>query len=824
MADSVSIDFTVASADPCAGAFTPIPQLQGDGPATPASGTVTTEGVVVGDYEGPSPTLRGFFIQDALGDADAATSDGIFVFNGSANSVDLGDNVRVIGTIGEFQGQTQISSSTIVDCTTTDTVAPTDVTFPVASSTFLERYEGMLVRLPQTMVVTEHFLLGRFGQVTLSAERRLDQPTAVVDPGAAALQRQADNDLRKIILDDGNNGQNQDPIVFARGGQPLSASNTLRGGDTATNIVGVLNWTFGGDAIASPNAYRVRPVNALGGGVTFEPTNPRPTGDLALDGAVRVAGMNLLNYFNTFDGLPDRIDNCTNGVGGLATDCRGADTAFEFGRQWPKTIDAILGMDADVIGVNEIENDGYGPTSAIADLVDRLNAAVGPGTYAYIDVDAATGKVNALGLDAIKVGMIYRPATVTPVGQTAALDSLEFISGGDAIGPPPLPPLRSRPSLAQAFEVNDTGARFVVDVNHLKSKGSACDHPDAGDGQGNCNDVRTVAATALAEWLASDPTGTGDDDVYIVGDLNSYANEDPVVALEDAGYTNIVDALIDDPYSYVFDGQWGYLDYALGSAAGMAEVADVAEWHINADEPSVLDYNSNFKPAPQLTSLYAPDRFRVSDHDPIVLGLDPVNDPPSVDAGGPYLVIEHGSVELTASGSDPEGTALTFDWDLDDDGTFEATGATVGFSAALLEAPQTVTVTVRATDAFGHASTDTAAITVIWEFGGFDKPSTPGGTTVIKAGASHPVKFSLDGDQGMAVLDGAPTLQRTDCSTGADIGQPITAVVSEPFAYDPLTDQYKFAWKTEKAWVGWCGTLTVHLADAQDYPLAVRFR
>ncbi len=68
-----------------------------------------------------------------------------------------------------IQGQTQISVGTIVKCGT-GTVTPTDVTFPVASPDFLEQYEGMLVRLPQTMYVTEHFQLGRFGQVVLSSD------------------------------------------------------------------------------------------------------------------------------------------------------------------------------------------------------------------------------------------------------------------------------------------------------------------------------------------------------------------------------------------------------------------------------------------------------------------------------------------------------------------------------------------------------------------------------------------------------------------------------------------------------------------------------
>src|SRR6185295_12272996 len=144
-----------------------------------------------------------------------------------------------------------------------------------------------------------------------------------------------------------------------------------------------------------------------------------------------------------------------------------------------------------------------------------------------------------------------------PVGQTAALNSVAFVNGGDSAP-------RSRPSLAQAFEQNSNGARFIVDLNHLKSKGSACDAPDAGDGQGNCNTVRVNAATALMAWLASNPTGTNDPDILMVGDYNSDAMEDPITVIKNAGFTNLISAFLGpDAYSYVFDGQWGYLDHAL---------------------------------------------------------------------------------------------------------------------------------------------------------------------------------------------------------------------------------------------------------------------
>lgn len=607
--DALESDFSISfsAVNVCALEYTPTYIIQGVDDVADVTGTVTTQGVVVGDYEGPTPRLRGFYLQDLSGDGNDETSDGIFIYNANNNQVNLGDIVRVTGNAYEYQGQTQVSAYTITNCGT-GSVEPVDVTLPFPSADYLERYEGMLVRLPQTLYVTEHYQLGRFGMVVLSADGRLQIPTNVVEPGEAANALQAANNLNRIIIDDALNNQNADPILFGRGGLPLSAGNTLRGGDTATGIVGVMTYTWSGNA-ASGNAYRVRPVNALGGGVpNFEPANPRPDSAPEVGGTIRVVGMNLLNYFNSFTG-------CTMGVGGEPTDCRGASNAAEFDRMWVKTVAAILKMDADVIGFNEIENDGYGTESAIAHLVGKLNEATAPGTYAYIDVDAYTGQLNALGVDAIKVGLIYKPASVTPTGQTAVLNTEAFVNGGDSV-------LRNRPSLAQAFIQNANGQVFIVDVNHLKSKGSACDLPDEGDGQGNCNTVRVNAATELMAWLASDPTMTGDPDILLIGDYNSYAMEDPIAVIRNAGFTDLVSAFLGvDAYSYVFDGQWGYLDHALGSESLLQQLSGVGEYHINADEPSVLDYTVDFKTPNLQNILYAPDEFRISDHDPVIVGI-----------------------------------------------------------------------------------------------------------------------------------------------------------------------------------------------------------
>lgn len=106
------------------------------------------------------------------------------------------------------------------------------------------------------------------------------------------------------------------------------------------------------------------------------------------------------------------------------------------------------------------------------------------------------------------------------------------------------------------------------------------------------------------------------------GDLNSYAKEDPIKALEADGYTNLIASFLGPTaYSFVFDGQSGYLDHALANAALVPQVTGVTEWHINADEPIALDYNTNFKSANHINTLYAPTPFRSSDHDPVIVGI-----------------------------------------------------------------------------------------------------------------------------------------------------------------------------------------------------------
>jgi predicted extracellular nuclease len=685
MAADYVFSFTTFEVLACGSPDKFIHEIQGSGAQSPLpNGTIVTiEGVVVGDYQG-SDQFGGFYIQeeDADADADPATSEGIFVFN-SSFPVNVGDKVSVKGSVFEFASSgTLLTELTTVRgggmCSSGNSVTSASVTLPVINLNDWERYEGMLINIVQDLTATENFTLGRFGEVSLSVNGRLRNPTNVTTPGDAANALQDLNNRSRILLDDGNGLQNIDPTIHPIGG--LSASNTLRSGYTVHGLTGVLEQRFG--------VYRVQPV----GPVSFDAsTNPRTPAPDPVGGNLKVAALNVLNFFTTLDtGSP-----ICGPTGGL--DCRGANSAFEFDRQRAKIINSILAINPDIAGLMEVQNDA---NATIQNLVDGLNAVAGAGTYAYINT-------GTIGTDAIKVAIIYKLAIVTPVGSYAILDSNVnplFID------------TKNRPTLAQTFTRIANGAKLTVVVNHLKTKGSDCNDvgdPDTGDGQGNCNLTRTKAAQALVSWLATDPTGSGDPDFLVVGDMNSYAKEDPITTIKNAGYTNLLETLIGaGAYSYVFDGQSGYLDHALASASLFAQTSGVAEWHNNADEPTVLDYNVEFKTANQVNTFYTSDPYRASDHDPVVVGLN-LNDPPTVDAGGPYNVNEGGSITVAATGSDPNtGETLTYAWDLDNNGSFETPGQSATFSAATLDGPSSHTIKVRVTDNGNLIAVDEATVNV----------------------------------------------------------------------------------------------------------------
>jgi uncharacterized protein len=691
--------FTFTTEGPvCDQAFTPIYSIQGSGSAAAITGPVSTEGVVVGDFEGTA-AASGFYIQDLTGDGNAATSDGIFVFTGTTNLASVGDVVRVTGFARERFNQTTLNGSNsntdpvtnVVNCGSS-AVPATDVTLPFTNADFPERYEGMLVRFPQPLVIAEYFNYARFGEMVLAlplaGEDRPFTGTAIDEPGAPANARTAANALSRITLDDVQSAQNPSTLRHPNG-LAFSLSNLFRGGDTVQNAVGVLGFDF--------SLYRIVPT----GPADYTSVNPRPAAPEEVGGTLRVAAMNTLNFFVTLDTTAN--DNGPGPCGALQNlDCRGADSdqPDEFTRQRDKLLTALLGLDADIIGLNELES-----TPGAEPLISITSGMPG---YAYIN----TGPI---GTDAIKVGIIYRPTVVTPIGPYQILDSTDD---------PRFIDTKSRPALAQTFQEIATGARFTVVVNHFKSKGSACTDlvppdPDAGDGQGNCNGTRTLAAEALVDWLATDPTGSGDPDFLIMGDLNSYAREDPITAIkagsDDApgtgdDFTNLIfDYHGAFAYSYTFDGQAGYLDHALANASLADQITGAADWHINSDEPSILDYDTTFKP-PAQEALYAVDPYRTSDHDSVVVGLnltDAIAPDTTIDSN-PSNPSNSSSASFTFSGTDAGGSGVaSFECKLDG-GSFGSCTSPQNYSSL---ADGSHTFEVRAIDGAGNIDPTPASFT-----------------------------------------------------------------------------------------------------------------
>ena len=641
-----------------------IHEIQGSGPTVAITATVEVQAVVTALFE-RDDALDGFFVQeeDADADADTLTSEGIFVFcRGNCpapGTITAGSLVTVVGTPTDFFGMSQIdmtAGSITVDGTAT-LPTPVPVLLPAGASTTaeatFESIEGMLATFPNTLAVSEYFELARYGQIVLTDTARPHQFTHSNPPSVAGYESfLADLATRRIILDDDSNDQNDvifdgpdESYYYPEGG--LSTGNRFRGGDTIAGLTGVMHWSFAGQS--GTDAWRIRPVPTAFDYV-FTAANPTPYTPTSPGGSLTVGSFNVLNYFTTIDMTSGNDGPC----GPSATlDCRGADSLAELDRQRAKIVSAIAALDADVLGLVELENDG--DDSSIADLVAGLNAALGAGTYAYV----STGFI---GEDAIKVGFIYQPATAEPIGDPAVLDNSVDPSFLDS---------KNRPALIQTFREVATGEKFTVAVNHFKSKGSSCDDvgdPGRGDGQANCPGTRAAAATALASYLATDPTGSGDPDFLIVGDLNAYAMEDAVMALVAAGYTDLV-AQYEGPaaYSFVFDGQLGYLDHALANPSLSAQVTGAATWHINADEVNVFDYNDAVQDPGERSferesalGPYAPDAFRSSDHDPVVVGLALNSIPANPTCNGLPATIVGTNLDDTIVGTSGDDVIVTF--------------------------------------------------------------------------------------------------------------------------------------------------------------------
>lgn len=569
----------------CGDDATRIAAIQGEGARSPLKGEpVRIEAVV----SAVMPDLDGFFLEAPAPQRDnnPMTSEALFVY-APDQTVDEGRRIRIAGSVAEYNGQTQLGNITdLVGCGGGTLPEPASLSLPAEDSE-REALESQRVRIDQTLTVSATYNLGRYGQALLSSGGRLFNPTQVAAPGNEAAAVAERNQQRRILLDDASSNQNPETIPYP---QPeLTAANTLRLGDTTESVTGVLDLRF--------EDWRIQPLKAP----TFTSDNPRkpapsPEGDL------RVASLNMLNFFNG------------DGMGGGFPTARGADTADELERQKDKLIAAIEAMDADILALMELENDGYGENSAIAELADSLS-----GHWRVVDPG-----LERLGSDAITVSLIYRADRVETLGEAATLSSGAFSE-------------LNRQPLAQTFNSTSGDGGLTVIVNHFKSKGcrgAEGPNTEQGDGQGCWNPVRTAAAKAIANWASNDPTASGEDNVLVTGDLNAYAKEDPLRILTSAGFQNLMARDEGEPrYSYVFDGESGTLDYALANSSLSEQVVEAHIWHANADEPRALDYNLEYQTPEQQASLFSATPWRGSDHDPLLVDLT-FNSTPEGDLNG----------------------------------------------------------------------------------------------------------------------------------------------------------------------------------------------
>ncbi|HEX6970216.1 MAG TPA: ExeM/NucH family extracellular endonuclease [Micromonosporaceae bacterium] len=608
-----------------------IAEVQGTGTTTPVSGsTVTVEGVVTADHR--SGGYNGIYIQSAgSGGARPVTggtaSDGIFVYLTSDPTnhptVAVGDRVRVQGQAGEYHGLTQLSIADRAAVQVCEQNAPLPEPVPLSlplDDAARESVESMLVAPVGDFTVSEVYNLNRYGEIVLAAGTSPAAiPTDVARPGTnEARDLAAANKLNRILLDDGKTTN-----LSTAGLLPpyLSPDNPVRVGDRVEGFgPTVLSYGF--------NEWRLQPTTPVdadtppAGRTTFKVANPRTPAPGDVGGDLRLASFNVLNYFVHFGGA-----------------ARGAANEEELARQEAKIVSAITALDADVVALQEIENSVRfspdDPQRALRRLVAALNAADGAGTWDYVRSPADLPSPDQQ--DVITNAIIFKPAKVQPAGPSRSIDD-ETVW------------FNAREPIAQTFTAGP--ATFTVVANHFKSKGGTGtgDNADTGDGQGAFNGDRVRQAQSLAAFVDRLRAESGSDDVLLLGDFNSYTREDPVQVLYDADFVNLNTT---GKATYVFGGESGSLDHALATPSLASRVTAVDVWQINAVESYAFQYNG-------LPAFYAPDPYRASDHNPIVVGVSTATTATTAAVDLQLLTINdfHGRLESpTSVGGRPVGGA-----------------------------------------------------------------------------------------------------------------------------------------------------------------------
>jgi hypothetical protein len=623
-------------------------------------------------------------MQDPNPDANAATSEGIFVFTSSAPTADVGDAVSVRGRVQEFRpggaSSTNLTTTELSSATTTvlssgnplpaatvvgtggrispDQVIEDDATGDVETSgvfdpgsdgiDFWETLEGMRVQLNNAVAV--------------GPTSSFDETPVIGDDGANASVRTARGGIL-LRPDDGN------PERVTLDNEIIPNLPSANVGDHYQGSVeGVLDYDFGLfmlEVTAMPTVVH--------DGVTPETTTPAGPGEISVG---------TFNFENLDPGdPPDKFAR----LAGILVHNLGA---------------------PDIVSGEEVQDDN-GPTddgtvgsdTTLNLLVAAIEAAGGPHyDYRYInpvnDQDGGEpgGNIRQVFLFRTDRGVSFvdRPGGGSTTATTVVngADGPELSASPGRIDPTNAAFTASRKPLAGEFLVG--GQRLFVIANHFNSKGG--DQPLFGHFQPPVRPSETqrhqqaqIVHDFVGSILAADPNAS----VVVDGDLNDFEFSDTLSILKGTVLEDLIDTLPqNERYTYVFEGNSQTLDHILMTSALTSRpfVYDVV--HVNSEFAD-----------------------QASDHEPSLVRL-PVNAAPTADAGGPYTVGEGGSVQLTASGTDPENGQLTYAWDLDGNGTFETPGQTATFSAAGLDGPSSQTVAVQVTDDGGLKDTATATVEI----------------------------------------------------------------------------------------------------------------
>ncbi|NRF15866.1 ExeM/NucH family extracellular endonuclease [Vibrio coralliilyticus] len=649
--------------------FTSIQEIQGEGDTSPFINGypyITDEDFFVKGVVSAVTTglTKGFYLQALEDDYNPKTSEGLFVHtNQSSSDLQPGDVVCVKGKVQENYNLTQLKAENNNWVKQGEQSAPAATAIEVMADDAnfdqtLERYEGMLVKTTEAldMRVTRTFgydYAARRNNMVVAQGRINMHPNQNFAAGSdEAKQQSTENAERRLFIESDAKAANGTVPYYPDFGrtdadQNGSTEDYIRIDDTIVGLEGVLSYSYGD--------YRLIATNTLTND-NFVRNDPRTEGIDMEEGDLRIATFNVLNYFNS----PFGGDANQHG------DNRGADSFEEFEVQQAKIVNAILRLDADIIGLMEIENNGFGDSGAIRQLVEQLNQRIDKkkDRYDFVAVDSNGDKVtdenDSIGTDVITTGVIYR-------SKVAKLKEVRVIEMPSQQAPEVLDDdgkviedgkNYQRNSLAPTFKIKGTNEKITVAINHFKSKGSKCwedaapvDQGGQGgvdaDQQGSCENFRVAAAVALGDAL-KDIKGHK----VILGDLNSYGMEDPMLVLTDYSeekygkqikaarntfiggteqfgdngavitegynYINAVSMKHPNSWSYSYNDEVGALDHLLISPSLKKHFVDATDWHINGGESTLFDYNDEYKgDLPKYN-----DHFRSSDHDPAVLELN----------------------------------------------------------------------------------------------------------------------------------------------------------------------------------------------------------